>query len=184
MRLTKSEEYKSSTEASLALVFFLALAVGTYFIGDYFINKVVVEDRAIKDATVGVLESNRKDAKEIKFLRENEEAIETMWSTLKSWGTGVSDTAVLPLTEAGLDNKSPLPPTKVPGNPTDYVGMKLLGDRTEYQRFVDALSLVETQEGLLQIRAAQMSLPGAVEPNAERPIYLNIMIEAIGPIAR
>jgi hypothetical protein len=184
MRLTKTEEYRSSTEATISLFVFLALAVGAYFLGDYFINKVIVEDRSIRDATISVLETNRKDAKEIKFLRENEEAIETMWSTLKSWGTGVSDNSVLPLTEAGLDNKAPLPPTKVPGNPTEYVGMKILGDRTEFQRFVDALSLVETQEGLMQIRAAQLSLPGTVEPNAERPIYLNIMIEAVGPIAR
>lgn len=184
MRLTKSEEYKASTEAIIALVFFIAIAVGAYFLGDYFVNKVVVQDRTIRDATVSILETNRKDAKEIKFLRENEEAIETMWSTLKSWGTGISDSSLLPLTEAGLDNKTPLPPTKAPGNPTDYVGMKVLGDRTEFQRFVDALSLVETQEGLMQIRAAQLALPGAMEPNAERPIYLNIMVEAVGPVSK
>lgn len=184
MRLTKTEEYKSSTEASLAFIVFIGLAVGIYFLGDYFINKVTVEDRTIRDSTISILETNRKDAKEIKFLRENEESIETMWSTLKSWGTGVSDAALLPLTEAGLDNKVPLPPTKVPGNPTEYVGMKLLGGQTEYQRFVDAISLVETQEGLLQVRAAQLGLPGTMEPNTERPIYLNIMIEAVGPIAR
>lgn len=184
MRLTKSEEYRLSTEAVIALLVFLGLAVGTYFGGDYFIKKTLLEDKTIRDATVTVLETNRKDAKEIKFLRENEEAIETMWSTLKSWGTGVSDTSVLPLTEAGLDNKNPLPPTKVPGNPTEYIGMKILGDKTEFQRFVDALSLVETQEGLMQIRAGQLSLPSTTEPNAERPIYLNIMIEAVGPVAR
>jgi hypothetical protein len=62
--------------------------------------------------------------------------------------------------------------------------MKILGDRTEYQRFVDAISLVETQEGLMQVRAAQLSLPGTQEPNAERPIYINIMVEAVGPLAR
>jgi hypothetical protein len=184
MRLTKAEEYRASTEGLVVLLVFLGLAVGAYFLGDYFIKKVLVEERGIKDSTVSVMETNRKDAKEIKFLRENEESIETMWSTLKSWGTGISDTAILPLTEAGVDNKSPLPPAKVPGNPTEYVGMKLLGDRTEFQRFVDALSLVETQEGLMQVRAGALALPGTVEPNAERPIYLNIMLEAVGPIAR
>lgn len=184
MKLTQKENYKTNTEAVLASLIFAAIMIGTYFLGEHYIENIKLEDQGIREATIGVFEANRADSKEIKFLRENEEPIETMWSTLKSWGTGITDTAILPLTEAGLENKSPLPPSKTPGNPTEYVGMKLLGDRTEYQRFVDALSLVETQEGLMQIRAATIALPSASEPFAERPIYLNIMTEAIGPLAR
>jgi hypothetical protein len=57
-------------------------------------------------------------------------------------------------------------------------------NKTEYQRLLDALTITEAQEGLMQVRAAQFILPNTSLPNAERPTYLNIQMEIVGPLAR
>lgn len=184
MKLTKTEEYRINSEGFLIVLIFLGILTGIILGGNHFINKIKEEESTLVDTARNVLETNRKDAREIKFLRENEEAIETMWATLKGWGAGISSSSLLPLSQAGISEEVPLPPTRVPGNPTEYVGLKILGDRTEFQRLVDALSLTESQEGLMQVRAAQLSIPPTAIPNAPRPTYLNIQMEIVGPIAR
>jgi hypothetical protein len=184
MKLTKTEEYKLKTEGLLVWLLCIGILLGVFFGGNHYIDKIKEEDAAITASIQNMLATNRRDAREIKFLRENEEAIETMWATLKGWGTGITSASVTPLTEAGIKEEIPLPPARVPGNPTEYIGLKILGDRTEYQRLVDALTVTEAQEGLMQIRAAQLKLPNTSLPNAERPTYLNIQLELVGPIAR
>jgi len=184
MKLTKSEEYKIRTEGFLIWLMCLALLVGVFLGGNHYIKKVQEEDNAIVSSTQNMMATNRKDAREIKFLRENEEAIETMWSTLKGWGAGINSTSVGPLIQAGVKEEIPMPPARVPGNPTEYIGLKLLGDRTEYQRLLDALTVTESQEGLMQVMGAQLKLPNTSLPNAERPTYLNIQLELVGPLAR
>jgi hypothetical protein len=184
MKLTKSEEYKLKSEGLLVWLLCCGLLVGIFLGGNHFINKIKEEDQSIVSSTQNMMETNRRDAREIKFLRENEEAIETMWSTLKGWGTGITSSSVMPLAQAGIKEEVPLPPTRVPGNPTEYIGLKIMGDKTEFQRMLDALSVTETQEGLMQVRAAQLMLPANSLPNQARPTYLNIQLELVGPIAR
>lgn len=184
MKLTKTEEYKIKSEGLLVWLICIGLLVGTFFGGNHYVNKIKEEDVAVVASTQNVMDTNRKDAREIKFLRENEEAIETMWATLKGWGTGITSTSVMPLAQAGIKEEVPLPPARVPGNPTEYIGLRIMGDKTEYQRLLDALTITEAQEGLMQIRAAQLKLPNTSLPNAERPTYLNIQMELVGPLAR
>jgi hypothetical protein len=184
MKLTRTEEYKIKTEGVLIWLICIGLLIGVFFGGNHYIEKIRQDDMAIVTSTQNVMDTNRRDAREIKFLRENEEAIETMWATLKGWGTGITSSSVMPLAQAGIKEEVPLPPARVPGNPTEYIGLKIMGNKTEYQRLLDALTITEAQEGLMQVRAAQFILPNTSLPNAERPTYLNIQMEIVGPLAR
>jgi hypothetical protein len=184
MRLTKQEENQLASEGFLAVLVCLGILIAILWGGNYLRKEMELNTSAVRDTTINMRESNRKEAREIKFLRENEEAIEAMWATLKGWGGGVNSSSVMPLTEAELVDQIPLPPTKIPGNPTEYVGVRLLGERTEFQRLAAALSIVEAQEGLLQVRSATLALPGYSVPNGPRPTYLNIQVEVVGPLAK
>jgi len=184
MKLAKNEENRLFSEGILATAVFAMVLVGTLFGGNFFLKKTTKERDSIVEANANLLATNRRDAKEIKFLRENQQAIETMWSTLKSWGTGVSASSIGALTTSGLVDNVPLPATKVPGNPTEYSGLKISGDKTEFQRLLDALATVENQQGLLQVRYAILQLPASAIPNNPKPIYLNIQMELVAPFSK
>lgn len=184
MKLTKSEENQLTSEGFLSILLCLGILVGILWGGNHLRKTIEKNAIEIKTTTANMRESNRKTAREIKFLRENEEAVVSMWSALKRWGNGVNSSTVMPLTEAELTDQIPIPPIKTPGNPTGYIGLKLMGDKTEFQRFTSALALVESQEGLLQVKGATLALPGTSVPNGLRPTFLNIQVELVGPLAQ
>jgi hypothetical protein len=184
MKLTSLEEKKITTEAVLAALLFLGVLVGVVGGGRYLVGKKVAEQKTMVEGGQSLLEQNRKDAKEIKFLSENQTAIDTMWSTLKGWGSGLTQNQVLPLTQSGLGDLAQIPASKVPGNPTEYSGLRLSGDKTEYQRFLDALAGIESQEGLMQVRSCILELPSLVLPNSTKPTYLRIQVELVAPVAK
>lgn len=184
MKLTTIEEKKILTEAVLAFLVFLIALIGIVAGGKYVVDKKIKEQHSIVEGGQSLLDQNRKDAKELKFLSENQTAIDTMWGTLKGWGTGLTQAQIAPLTQAGLGDVTAISATKVPGNTTEYSGLKLTGEKTEYQRFVDALASLESQEGLMQVRSCAMELPSLVLPNSTKPTFLRIQVELVAPVAK
>lgn len=184
MKLTRNEESRLLTQGITAVVVCFVLAAGLFYGTRSQAIKMISEAKGTMVANESILDTNRKEAKEIRFLRDNSKAIETMWSTLKGWGDGVKLANVAALTESGLDGNMPIAPTKIPGNPTEYAGMRLSGDKTEFQRMMAGLAKVEANQGLLQVRSATLSLPQGVEPNAKRPTFLNIQLEIVAPSSK
>lgn len=184
MKLSKQEESKLLTHGVLVTLIFLMLLIGSYMGMNYLVQETNKEAATTVEANKNLLITNRKEARETRFLKENGPAIEAMWTTLKSWGSGVTTGNVSALTSAGLVDSLPLPPSRLPGNPTEYAGLRLSGNKTEYQRFLDALSNVEAAQGLVQVRSTTISLPPSIPPNAPKPTFLNIQLELVAPLAR
>jgi hypothetical protein len=181
MRLTKKEETAVLTNGLLAVLVCALAGIGIFYATHSQAESLREEARQTIVANEALLDSNRKDGKEIRFLRENAKVIEAMWSTLKGYGDGVRRGAVNPLIDVGLGNITELPPTKIPQNPSEYAGLRVSGDKTEFQRAVKALAEVEAEQGLMQVRSASMALPGEARPNAVKPTFLNIQFELVAP---
>jgi hypothetical protein len=181
MRLTRSEENKIYSEGIIILLVLAILLAGILFGGNRMISGLKTEQASILMGNQSLLLGNRKDMKEVKFFRENQQAIEAMWSTLKGWGGGVAIGALRPLTQVGITEGIPLPSTKTPGNPTEYSGYMVMGEKSEFQRLMEAISLIEAQQGLLQIRSATFQLPIDMAPNGGKPTYLNTKMELVAP---
>lgn len=181
MRLTRKEETELTTQGLLAVLLCMFIALGAYYGTNSQAQKTRDDAKSTISANENLLETNRKDAKEIKFLRENAKSIETMWSTLRGWGDGVKSGAVNPLVEQGLSAVNPLPTAKIPGNPSEYSGLRVGGDKTEFQRLVKALSEVEAEQGLMQVKTATIALPSGARPNAQKPTFLEIQLELVAP---
>lgn len=183
MRLTKKEETEIMTHGLLAVLACAIAGIGIFYASHSQAQSLREEAKQAVVANEALLDANRRDGKEIRFLRENAKAIETMWSTLKGYGDGVRPGAVNPLADAGLGNITELPSAKIPQNPSEYGGLRVTGDKTEFQRALKALAEVEAEQGLLQVRAASMTLPGEIRPFASKPTFLNIQFELVAPTA-
>lgn len=184
MRLTRKEESELLTHGILALLSCIILGIATFWIIYAQVESLRDESRQTKITNESLLESNRRDGKEIRFLRDNAKTIEAKWATYKGWGDGVRPGSINPLVEAGVASMTELPASKLPQNPTEYSGLRLTGDKTEFQRLVKALAEIEAQQGLLQVRSASLTLPGEVRPNSLKPTFLEIQLELVAPASR
>jgi hypothetical protein len=185
MKLSRHEEAKLLTQGLAAVLLCVGLVAASFYIPHKKVQEIVAQNRSIETVNEGMHRDNNKVAKEITFLRENEKAIETLWATLRGWGNGVRLENIDPLvTVAGIDTYAAIPPTKIPGNNVEYAGMKIIGDKTEFQRMMTSLSEVESKQGLLQVRSAKFELPQDGEPNALRPTFLMMSLEIVAPASK
>jgi hypothetical protein len=184
MKLTKGEITKLNSEGITTLVALTLLLFAILGTSYYFINKEVSNQDQSLEANKNLLSTNRRDSKEIKFLRENQRSIESMWSTLKNWGTGITAYDLEPFDQVGIIEKTPIPPAKIPSNPIEYAGMKITGTKTEFQRIVSALTDTENAAGLLQVKSCVIQIPNSTLPYSTRPTYLESQMEIVGPISQ
>lgn len=184
MRLTKKEETELMTQGLLAVLCCILVGVTAFYATHRQAESLREEARQMIVSNEAILESNRREGKEIRFLRENAKMIESMWTTLKGWGDGVKPGAVNPLSEVGVSTISELPSTKIPQNPSEYAGLLVSGDKTEFQRIVKAVAEIEAEQGLLQVRSALLVLPGEAKPNAPKPTFLNVTLELVAPTTK
>jgi hypothetical protein len=184
MKITPGEKSQLISEGLTTLVCLAALIGAILFFGNYLIQKELDSQNQVADANKNLLASNRRDAREIKFLRENQRSIENMWSTLKNWGSGITAADLEPFEIVGILDKTPLPAAKTPTNPIQYGGMKITGTKTEFQRILQALTQSEASSGLLQIRSAILQIPNSTLPYSPRPTYLEAQLEIVGPLSQ
>jgi hypothetical protein len=184
MKITSGEKSKLVSEGVVVILCLCAIIGGILFLGHYLINKELENQQQILEANKNLLATNRRDARDIRFLRENQKSIEAMWSTLKNWGTGVSAYDLEVFDQVGIIDKSPIPATRIPSNPIEYGGMKVTGTKTEFQRVASAVADIENASGLLQIKSCVMQLPANQLPYSPRASYLETQMELLGPISQ
>jgi len=184
MKITTGEKNKLISDGILTLLCLTAILGIILYFSNYLVQKELDTQNQMAEANKNVLATNRRDAKETKFLRENQKSIDTMWSTLKNWGKGVTPYDVENFDAIGMINKTPIPPTKIPSNPIEYAGIKIMGGKTEYQRLVQAISSSESSSGLLQIKSCIFQLPSNTVPYNLFPTYLDAQLEILGPISQ
>jgi hypothetical protein len=184
MKLTKAEESKLITEGILGILAILIVGAAMFWAGNEQVERLTEAAAVVHESNQTLLETNRKEAKEIRFLRDNAEAIETIWSRLKGWGDGVKVSNIEPLRAAGLENIVSLPKARIPGNPIPFGGVRIDGNKTEFQRMLVGLGAVEENQGLLQVRRAELKLPPETLPNAAKPTFLDIELEIVAPATK
>lgn len=184
MKLSRHEENKLVTQGFAAVAFCLAITAAAFYFPHKKTGKLSLEAETMRMVNETMHMDNTTVAKEITFLRENERVIETLWTTLRGWGNGVKLENVDPLITAGVDSHATISPGKIPGNPIEYSGMRLRGERTEFQRLMVALNDIEKRQGLIQVRSAKVQLPENSEPNALRPTFLEMNLEIVAPSSK
>jgi len=184
MKLTQGENSKLISEGIITLLCLSFLIVGTVLLGSFFTNNELDNQQQIQEANTNLQNTNRRDAKELKFLRQHQKSIETMWSTLKNWGAGITAQDLSPFDQVGLINKIPIPPSKIASNSVEYGGLKVFGSKTEFQRLVGAVAEAENRSGLMQIKSAILQLPPTTLPGSMRPSYLEVQMEILGPLSQ
>lgn len=127
------------------------------------------------------LENQRNEMRKALFLRENQSIIQELWDSVKGWGGDIDNQVLSSLESAGMEPLVKLPPKSIPGNTMSYSGIRFGGRRTEFQRFLDSIALVERRNSMIQVQSLQMELPNNAYPNQEKPTYLNISLEIALP---
>jgi len=182
MKITQGEKAKLTMDGVSTLLCLAALLGAILFVTHYLVGKELENQQQLIEANQNLLATNRRDAKDIKFFRENQKSIETMWSSLKNWGTGITAYDLESFDQVNLIDKTPVPPTRIPANPTEYGGMKITGTKTEFQRILSALAEAERMSGLMQVKSCILQLPTKTLPYNNRATYLESQMELLGPI--
>lgn len=184
MRLSPDEEKTIKKEGILVTLLFSLILTITITTGRSMVFSALKEAEAIRQSAQQIHQANQRTANENKYLRDNQQTIETFWSTLKTSASGVNLNQLGALTQVGVTDNSIIPPFKIPGNPTDYAGVKLAGNHAEFQRLLDAIASVENSHGLLQVKTAALKLPPNAEPNALKPTFIDLQIEMVAPLTK
>jgi hypothetical protein len=182
MHLTPHEEHKFQIEgwSYVAALISLTLAIAaasTYFLSDY-----TSTTKKLLSTTEETQTDLKRKNKDIVFLKGNKESIESMWNTLRVWGQGISSTSLNPLIQAGLDSMPAAAPAPAIGTNISFAVVDLRGERTEFQRLTSALSTLETEQGLLQVKSAKLFLPANIPPYYNKPTYLAIEMQVAAPM--
>jgi hypothetical protein len=107
-----------------------------------------------------------------------------MWTTLKNWGGALTPIQLNNLHQIGMVDMVPLPPQRYPGNTQEYTGLKVSGNKAEFQKILDGLAATENQLGLMQVRTTIIKLPATVPPNYGKPTYVDAQFEIVGPVTK
>lgn len=184
MRLSPHEEIQLKKEGILVTLIFSLLLTFTLTTGRSFVTSSLKEIEGIRQTTQQTHQANQKAVSENKYLRDNQQNIEMLWSTLKSSASGINLSQLGAFTQIGISDSIIIPPQKNPGNTTDYAGIRLSGARAEFQKTVDALATVENSHGLLQVKSLTLKLPQNTQPNGLKPTFIDVQIEMIAPITK
>lgn len=181
MNFSDTQEAQLQREAKIVIVAFLSLFAASLYYAANDVYTLVSTLNTIRDQNKNSLAINEKQALENKFFRDNQAQIETMWGTLKSISNGIAISQMGAFTQIGFNDHQVIPPSRAPGSTTDYNGLRLNGNRAEFQRVLDALATIEAQNGLLQIKSATFTLPSTTTPNNIKPTYVQTTIELVAP---